>query len=62
MDKCCVKLRGSVWLVVGAPCPHDLQGHLGTLYGTKETAFSARDPGEIVVELRLADPTEGSPT
>lgn len=56
-DNCCVSIDGSVWLVVGGECPINLNGHLGTLYGSEAAAMSARDPGEIVVELRLTDET-----
>lgn len=54
MTEAFVRIKGPLYLVVEPNRHSHLLGHLGTVYGDKDSALSARDPGEIIVELRLA--------
>ncbi len=53
--ECVTALRGPLYLVVDQFAHDNLTPRLGVLYTDKLYAIKARDPGEVVVELRLAD-------
>lgn len=58
MDERIERLTGSLWLVTTPGGATRYTKCLGTVYRTRSTALAMRGPGEMVVELRLADSEE----